>query len=251
VSIYLAQWLGWDELVPLAATHGFGLEIQEFCSTAKLDRRDEHLGGIQAKIAGVPRRSCHGPFSELVPASRDQEIVAVVRRRFDAAYRVALALKAEHLVLHSGFIPKTYLEKEWLERTVAFWTAFLAETPGSARIHLENVYEDDWRLLADLLDAIGDERVTACLDIGHVNANSSRSLPEWIRGLNGRIGYVHVHNNDGIHDNHFALDQGTIEMRAVLEALREHAPAADWSLETAALRESIEWLNGNGLLPPT
>ncbi len=250
MSIYLAQWLGWDELLPLVATHGFGLEIQEFCTPQKLDARDEHLGGTTAKIAGVPLRSCHGPFYDLVPASRDPEISAVVRRRFDAAYRLAVALGAGHLVLHSGFIPKTYPPKEFVDRSVAFWTPFLAEMPGAVRIHLENVYEDDWRLLADLLDAIGDERVTACLDIGHVNANSSRGLPEWIRGLNRRIGYVHLHNNDGIHDNHFGLDQGTIDMRPVLEALQDHAPGADWSIETAALRKSIEWLERNGLLTP-
>jgi sugar phosphate isomerase/epimerase len=250
VSIYLAQWLGWDELLPLAATHGFGLEIQEFCNPAKLGSCDEYIGVIEAKIAGTPLRSCHGPFSDLVPASRDSEIRAVVRRRFDAAYRIALALRAGHLILHTGFIPKTYPRQEWLDRSVAFWTAFLAEAPGSVRIHLENVYEDDWRLLADLLDAIGDERLTACLDVGHVNANSSRRLPEWIRGLNGRIGYVHLHNNDSIHDDHFGLDRGTIDMRSILEALQEHAPAADWSIETAALRESIEWLERNGFLTP-
>lgn len=86
------------------------------------------------------------------------------------------------------------------------------------------------------------------LDVGHVNANSSKPLCDWIKGLNHKIGYVHLHNNDGIHDNHYGLGKGQIDMLAVLEALKIYAPDASWSIETADLEQSVEWLDQKGFL---
>ena len=121
-------------------------------------------------------------------------------------------------------------------------------------IHVENVYEDDFTNLKELIEQVNQsldaERLTICLDIGHVNANSSHNLEEWIRGLGDRICYVHVHNNDGILDDHWRLDKGKINIPHTLDLLREHCPRADWTIE--ALLDDIEpsllWLKKQGYL---
>lgn len=121
-------------------------------------------------------------------------------------------------------------------------------------IHLENVYEDDFSTLAELTDQVNQafqgERLTICLDIGHVNANSSISLVDWIVGLGDRIRYVHLHNNDGILDDHWRLDKGTIDVSQVVELLLKHSPHAIWNVETFIedIEPSLLWLQKRGYL---
>jgi sugar phosphate isomerase/epimerase len=131
---------------------------------------------------------------------------------------------------------------------------FLSSKDDGLRIHLENVYEDDYSIMIELLDrvnaALGREALTVCLDIGHVHANSSRTLQEWIPGLGGHIHYVHLHNNDGFLDDHWGLWKGKIEMVPALDLLKTHAPEALWTIETipADIEGSIVWLRDRGYL---
>ncbi len=77
------------------------------------------------------------------------------------------------------------------------------------QFHLENVYDDDYSVISELLDRVNEilqrNVLTSCLDIGHVHSNSSKTLEGWIKGLGDRIQYVHLHNNDEIFDNHWGL----------------------------------------------
>lgn len=82
----------------------------------------------------------------------------------------------------------------------------------------------------------------ACLDIGHVNAYSHQTVEEWIKALGERIGYVHLHNNDGTRDTHQGLEHGTLSIQRVLQQLKHDVPHAKWSLEVAdekMLEESL------------
>jgi sugar phosphate isomerase/epimerase len=72
------------------------------------------------KITPIPLRGFHGPFSELVPASRDARIRQVSRDRFQRAYNLARVIGAQHLILHTGYIPKTYPRETWIDYSVAF-----------------------------------------------------------------------------------------------------------------------------------
>jgi hypothetical protein len=153
-----------------------------------------------------------------------------VNDRFQSAYELARIIGAQHLVLHTGYIPKTYPRHRWVENSVAFWVDFLSDKRGGMGFHLENVYEDDCSMMSELLDTVNEalqtDALTACLDVGHVNANSSKPFEEWIEGLGGRIQYVHMHNNDGVLDDHFGLWRGKIDVVNVLDLLMKHSPDA-------------------------
>jgi sugar phosphate isomerase/epimerase len=73
---------------------------------------------------------------------------------------------------------------------------------------------------------------------------------KWIEQLGPQIGYVHLHNNDGEHDQHQALNDGTVPMLEVCHALRQYAPSAVWAIEAVGegMRQSLDWLNSNGFL---
>jgi sugar phosphate isomerase/epimerase len=159
---------------------------------------------------------------------------------------------AKHMLLHSGFIPKTYPPNEWHENSVRFWTDLLAQLPPGLQVHVENVYEDDFRPLRDLVDAVADERFSICLDVGHVCANSTYSTAKWIDGLGERIRHVHLHNNRGKLDEHRRLTDGKITMKSTLRLLLQAWPKATWIVEmgSSEAEASLDWLQGQGYLAP-
>ncbi len=254
MTIIVADWASFDRVLPLAKEFGVGLEFQEFTIPENLDGPHELVDSIRLRIQDLPIRSMHGPFSELVPASRDPFVRQAAEKRFLQAYTIAQETRAQHLVLHSGFFPKTYSKENWIRNSYEFWVKFLEDKRIPGMIHLENVYEDDCRALLELADRVNEtlqaEALTICLDIGHVNANSTKSFDDWIGTLGDRIRYTHLHNNGGHLDDHWRLDQGTIDVNHVLELLHKHSPHATWCVETMPedIRSSLLWLQRMGHL---
>jgi sugar phosphate isomerase/epimerase len=72
----------------------------------------------------------------------------------------------------------------------------------------------------------------------------------WIERLGTKIGYVHLHDNHGIEDEHLGFGQGTIPLDDVCRALDELAPDAIWTIETQPewLEFSLAWLGQRGFL---
>jgi sugar phosphate isomerase/epimerase len=251
MTILVTDWASFGEVLPIAREFGVGLEFQEFTRPENLDKPDDILKTIGDETKDLTVLSMHGPFSELIPASRDPLVRQVAERRFIQAYDIAQTSGARHLILHSGFLPKTYPRDDWIRNASDFWIDFLDKRkPGL--IHVENVYEDDYSTLQGFIDRVNEvmheEALTICLDIGHVNANSSRSLEEWISGLGDRIRYTHLHNNAGILDDHWRLDKGSIKIGQVLELLKKLSPQAAWCVETtvADIEPSLRWLQREG-----
>ena len=69
-------------------------------------------------------------------------------------------------------------------------------------------------------------------------------------GLGSRIGYVHLHDNQGKEDEHLGLGRGSIPMVETLHCLQECCPQAVWAIEAHELgiEQSIEWLDARGFL---
>lgn len=254
MTILVADWSSFDLVLPIARQFGVGLEIQEFINPENLDGALELAKAIRNKAKNLSLLSMHGPFAELVPASWDPLVRQVAQSRFQQAYDIAQRIRAQHLILHSGFIPKTYQIDRWVQNSYDFWIKFLEDKANPGLIHVENVYEDDFSSLRGLIDKVnatlGVEVLTANLDIGHVNANSSRGLEEWIAGLGDRIRYVHLHNNGGRLDDHWRLDQGTINLPRVLDLLQMYAVNATWCVETTVddIEPSLLWMRDKGYL---
>ncbi len=254
MKLSVTDWGNFDQVLPVALKHKVGLEIQEFTRPENLDDPDELALKILEKSRDLPILSMHGPFSDLIPASRDILIRQVTRKRFGQACEVAGRFGAQHLIFHSGFIPKTYPAEMWLQNTYSFWKEFLMDVPVLATLHLENVYEDNYHNLRELVDRINQafsrEYLTICLDLGHVNANSSLPVEDWIKELGNRIHYVHVHNNGGILDDHWRLNKGTLDIARTLDLLQQYSPNALWTIETPEndIESSLIWLQEKGYM---
>ncbi len=72
------------------------------------------------------------------------------------------------------------------------------------------------------LDAVNDDYLVACLDIGHAEMRGlNTSAVEMIKALGKRLFALHIHDNDRWHDSHqipFSMD---IDFEKVVAALRE------------------------------
>ena len=68
------------------------------------------------------------------------------------------------------------------------------------------------------------------IDIGHANANGW-DIPRLLHDLKDRIRGYHLHNNDGIHDQHRRLGDGTVDYDRLLPLIRRETPGAELVIE--------------------
>lgn len=82
------------------------------------------------------------------------------------------------------------------------------------------------------VDALGDEYMVACLDIGHAEMKGvDTSAVEMIRALGPRLQALHIHDNDKLHDSHQIPFSMQIDFEQVVDALREIGYGGYFTLE--------------------
>ena len=86
------------------------------------------------------------------------------------------------------------------------------------------------------------------IDIGHANANGW-DIPRLIRDLKDQVRAYHLHNNDGVHDLHHRVHEGTIDFDALMKVIIRETPEAEQIIEYTrpeqegdSLREDIDAL---------
>ncbi|MCB1046918.1 MAG: sugar phosphate isomerase/epimerase [Calditrichaeota bacterium] len=229
---------------------GLGIEIQSFWDTKRIEEFPRLATQHLRFLGDLSPRAFHGHFADLNGGSHDALIREASRIRLLSGMHWARELGATRVVFHGGFVPGTSPPLSWIPRMTAFWHGLLSDAPSGMCFHLENQLDPSPEILRDLIDSIADERVSACLDVGHAHCNSTVPVPRWVQVLGARVGHVHLHDNDGTRDQHRALGSGTLPLGETLAALDEHAPDAAWVLETspAGWQASLDWLKEGGHL---
>ena len=74
-----------------------------------------------------------------------------------------------------------------------------------------------------IIDRVNSNRLAVCLDTGHLNITKTSSQREFIMKAGERLHALHIANNDGTGDRHFAPFTGGvgIDFTEVVDALRE------------------------------
>jgi sugar phosphate isomerase/epimerase len=177
----------------------------------------------------------HGPFIGMEYTHIDHLIRAVVQRRMDMTFDVALKLKASRVILHAGYKREAdlfQLQDAWLKQSVEFWQSEIRRWAGAGiEIVLENETEQSPDVLVQLVNAVDHPGLGLCLDVGHQHAFSNLGTLEWVRRMGQRLFHVHLHDNDGSGDKHWSLGRGTIDFEPFYAALRQQVPQATISLE--------------------
>lgn len=233
MDIYVSDLVKLEELFPILKEYNIGIEITNLSMPYVLDNSEIQCKQYKDKLKneGINKISFHGPFLDLIPASIDSEIKKVTLNRFTCVYDIAKSFNSKHIVYHTGFIPKMHYPKLWLENSISFWNEFMKDKSNDIQILLENVLEDDCTMMLELVEKVSNPNFAVCLDIGHANASSSKSLENWIKGFNNKIKHIHLHNNNGIEDNHNGLNNGTIDVLKVLELTKTYCPNVSCTLE--------------------
>ena len=112
------------------------------------------------------------------------------------------------------------------------------------------IWRDGTQLLdqTEFTDLCREKHFPVLVDVGHAHANGG-DLPRLIRNLGPQIRGFHLHNNDGIHDLHNRLRDGTLDLAALLPCMDREAPTAARIIEYSRpafhgdpLMEDIAWL---------
>ena len=110
----------------------------------------------------------------------------------------------------------------------------IREIFSGVQILIENVGTDikGDKLLdqQEFTDLCREKGFDVLIDVGHANANSW-DLRKVIHDLKSQIRGFHLHNNDGVHDLHNRLGNGTINFADLMPYIRSEVPEAELIIE--------------------
>lgn len=219
-----------EACIALANEYGLGIEVMNFAYPDVLDGDWlEETNAYQALLEPIRARNgiitLHGPFMDMAPGSPDKKIEAIVKERYHHAIRIASALGAKIIILHANFIAaiqEDSYRQGWQQRNIEFWreiATFAQEY--NLMVAVENMWEFDPYIIADVLRAVDHPHLRACLDIGHAHLFSRVPFEEWLQALEPFLVHIHMNNNDGHYDIHRAIPDGVLNYHYIIEQLRE------------------------------
>ncbi len=216
-------WRVIPEYLELALDLGLNLEIgldavdldqQAFLQYETVSKRLEERGS---------RISLHGPFWDLNPGSVDPSVRQVSRRRLNQFVDVFEIFQPLKAVCHTGFDPRHHHGQVefWVSESLRVWESLVmrAEKIGVPLL-LENVWEEGPELHQRLFERLPSPFFGFCFDVGHQHSFSRSTLDQWLLPLMTHIQELHLHDNDGSHDHHLPIGQGTIDFHHLFGMLR-------------------------------
>lgn len=197
----------------------------------------------------------HAPFLDLRPGAIDPEIRRVTVKRIAAVLDLAVFFRPLSVVCHAAFDERYYLsgEEQWLSNCLETFQAIL---PRMEALHcpicVENVYETVPGMLKRLLDGLNSPYLRFCFDTGHHNVFAEVPVDAWIDALGPYLAQLHIHDNQGVRDQHLPPGEGTFPFQKLIGLLRERKLTPIITLETHSsenFRKAIAQIDALGLLP--
>lgn len=102
--------------------------------------------------------------------------------------------------------------------------------------------------LCDLVDTLG-EGAGICWDFGHANL-TDYNQEDSLRKMGRRLKVTHVHDNNGLHDEHLLPHMGKIQWEPLMRALREIGYEGDFNYEVTVtnIPEELRKVNAEYLV---
>ncbi len=222
MQVYGAR--GMDDLPALEA-RGMGVEIADFFPVWMW--QDDYLAHAhrwaEALRSFSGGKCLHGAFYDLKPSAFEPEALALARTRHRQSLDVAAAIGCDMLVVHSDFPfwePEPMAKRALAARLADYFGALAHEAePYGVTIVIENIFDRDPRQLADLARAIDAPNLGLSLDVGHAHLSAPLPLDRWVWEMQPYLRHVHLHDNDGVHDRHWAMGDGNIVYQSFFEAV--------------------------------
>ena len=206
----------------------------------QIEKRD--LENLLERCDWNPKLTLHAPFMDLNPGAVDPMVRSVTQVRFRQLLNVAAILKPRAVVFHAGYDRWRYNGRRdiWLENGLDTWRKVM-ETASriGIRVAVENVFDEDPEALQMLIGKINSPEFGFCFDTGHVNLFSRVPLEAWFEALGRHVIEVHLHDNNGTADSHWALGRGNVNFDKFFTLLKAHAPVPVYTIE-AHDRDDVE-----------
>jgi len=189
----------------------------------------------------------HAPYTDLSMGAIDKKIRAISVERIKEALELAALFGARSVVCHTGFDRKHYytLGDRWVKNALES-LAVLSDYASlfNVPIMLENVFELDPGIHAEIFEAISSPFLGFCLDIGHQGVFSKTGIGGWLKDLGDRLGQIHLHDNNGVHDDHLAIGEGIIDFDGLFSWLYEQGKSPILTLEPHKEKAVMPTLKG-------
>lgn len=228
-----SEFLQVFEILNRVSGEGIGVEIFPMFHKSEYE---EILIRSLPKLAPLPI-SFHGPYYQ-TEHSAPPGSVAYERSMsyFDETLKFARALKSKYMVFHHNNCKFSEDEKVSLLAQADRNMKEIADLCDGANIPLaiENagvmdrgnmlLNEEEFTKLA----MVSPHRIL--IDIGHAYANGW-NLERVMKRLKHKIISYHLHNNDGVHDDHRRIFDGMLDFTKFISDYKSYTPDADLVIE--------------------
>jgi sugar phosphate isomerase/epimerase len=222
---------------------GFSPEVRMTNARYMLEVTEAQLERMRARLddRGVTVFT-HGPFLGLDIASLNDHIARYSAECLERGLRVTSGLGGAVMVMHTNYSP--FFSRSGFREWLGNWSARVPAVLDRAdelgvTVAIENAWERQPEAFARLLDALPGERAKVCLDTGHINAFSRLPVKRWWDAFGERVIALHLHDNDGLSDDHLPPGTGIFDFPALVGLLRGRDPLPLMTLEVD-LEQAIE-----------
>ncbi len=231
----ISERLGDEAAVRIICESGFdGIDYSMFCmrdddcilNTPDYKNHVRKLAEIAASY-GVTFEQVHAPF----PSAKDgnPEYNGKMFGRLVRALEIAGILDAKICVVH----PVQFKENQFEQNMELYHKLEPYAADFGVKIALENMWgwsEELQRIVPNVcsvaeefnryVDALDPAHFTACLDLGHCGLVGDNA-GAMIRQMGSRLGCLHIHDNDNVHDSHTLPYTSEMDWNDILHALGE------------------------------
>lgn len=218
-----------------------GIEIQSCRSYRSQEEYNTYIGNTQVLLDKGVGLTVHAPIIDINLGSTNRRMRRLSMDHIFEAMELALRLGASVVVVHAGMGVFTMPPGSWSKGR--FQDSYQTRQSRLSKVHdlvvdslreiadhypgitigLENLvyphelYRFPEEMLA-LTTQVDRPNVGLTLDIGHA-ATVSQEAVAFLREIKDELVHVHMHDNNGIRDEHLPLGKGQIDYRGFLAAL--------------------------------
>ncbi len=213
--------------VDIANSLNCGIEISRFSRLADIETDfEKNKKEYSAILKDFDNEiTLHGFFSNLNVSAKDPEIARISRKRYYQSLELALLFDARTVVFHTCFnnlLKQEKYRQMFFLSNIEFYREFILEFENAGILAtIENVHEPDPYFIRNLIGAINSPNLGATIDIGHINLHSDLDVSSWIKEYGIMLKHMHFHNNFKNEDSHSSLLKGTLDIKKILQTLKE------------------------------
>ncbi len=203
-------------------------------------KREIFAAGEAAAALGFDFVQAHSPnYNPLDPDTDHEAGMLATRRSIEACGTLGIPT----LVVHSGFTPRLQYPQDkdaYFAETLEFFRAFYPDMEKhNVSLLIENSAEGNMQgrffymtaqEMNEYLAIDAHPLMGACWDVGHGHMRGCDQYAE-LTTLGANLKAVHIHDNNGIGDQHLAPYCGTLDFDAVVRALRDIHFAGPFTFE--------------------